>query len=106
MLEPRETGGGTGVPRESAGPNRRAGLRFAYGDDAPAVIEALDLAIKPGEFVAIEGPSGAGKSTFIKLLGKLLAPSGGTIRIDGVDLRELDTRHYRSQIGVVMQDDD
>ena len=107
VLEPRET------PAEERGFRRSLqgridvqSLRFAYGDDAPAVIEAFDLAIKPGEFVAIEGPSGAGKSTFIKLLGKLLVPSGGTIRIDGVDLRELDTRHYRSQIGVVMQDDD
>ena len=70
------------------------------------MIERLDIRIAPGEFVAIEGESGVGKSTLIKLLAKLVQPSAGTIRIDGLSLGGLDTRHYRSQIGVVMQDDD
>ena len=58
------------------------------------------------EFLAVAGESGAGKSTLVKLLAKLLTPDGGEIRVDGHDLRLLDTAHYRRQLGVVMQDDD
>ncbi len=70
------------------------------------MLKDLDLDITPGEFVAIVGESGAGKSTLVKLLAKLLVPSGGEILIDGHDLRRLDTVYYRRQLGVVMQDDD
>ncbi len=79
---------------------------FAYGDDGPNVLSDFSLTVEPGEFVAIEGESGSGKSTLIKLLCKLLTPTSGTILIDGLDIRSMDTRHYRRQLGVVMQDDD
>ncbi len=105
-LEDRET------PRERSGVACKLqgrvevdGLRFAYGD-GPPVLAGLAFSVSPGEFLAIEGASGAGKSTLVKLLCKLLRPTGGSILIDGVDLASLDTRHYRSQLGVVMQDDD
>ena len=81
-------------------------LCFAYNDEEGAVLEDVNLDIASGEFVAIAGESGKGKTTFIKLLCKLLLPTDGEIQVDGIDLGQLDTLHYRSQIGVVMQDDD
>ena len=106
-LETRETPlGEQGARRELGGQVDIEGLRFGYGDDAPLVIDGLDIHIAQGEFVAIEGESGAGKSTLIKLLAKLLRPDAGVIRIDGVALGDLDTGHYRRQTGAVMQDDD
>ena len=69
-------------------------------------LDAVDLEITAGEFVSISGASGKGKTTLIKLLAKLLTPTEGEILVDGVDLRQLDTMHYRRQLGVVMQDDD
>ncbi len=70
------------------------------------MLDEVELAIVPGEFIAIEGDSGTGKTTFVKLLCKLLAPSTGEILIDDIRLADLDTADYRRQIGVVMQDDD
>jgi len=64
------------------------------------------LQVSPGEFVAIAGRSGIGKSTLIKLLCKLLTPGAGVLFVDGTDINNLDSEHYRRQLGVVMQDDD
>ena len=50
------------------------------------------------------GATGAGKTTLVKLLIRLYDPTGGSIRIDGVDIREMPLKHVRSQVGVVMQD--
>ena len=81
-------------------------ISFSYDRDGPLVLERLQLQVKPGEFVAITGRSGVGKSTVIKLLSRLLLPQAGTIRVDGVDVRNYGVRSYRSNLGVVMQDDD
>ena len=106
-LEERE------VPAERKG--RRLDLRgeiciksldFAYGEEEGCVLSAVSLDVAAGEFVALAGESGRGKTTLIKLLAKLLTPTAGEMRVDGVDLRQLDTAHYRRQLGVVMQDDD
>ena len=95
-----------GIRSELRGAISLRSLRFAYNDEEGAVLQDLHLEVAAGEFVAIAGASGAGKSTLVKLLAKLLVPSGGEIRVDGHDLRRLDTVHYRRQLGVVMQDDD
>ena len=97
---------GAGTERPLAGRIEVRGVRFAYGDDAPSILEGFDLKISPGEFVAIEGASGCGKSTLIKLLCRLTTPLSGTILVDGMELASLDARHYRRKLGVVMQDDD
>ena len=64
------------------------------------------IRVGAGEFVAVTGESGKGKTTLVKLLTRLLDPEAGEILVDGVNLRGLDTAHYRRQLGVVMQDDD
>src|SRR5256885_603077 len=57
-----------------------------------------------GEWVGLVGPSGGGKPTIVNLIARFYDVTGGTIRIDGVDIRRLDTGHYRRQIGMVLQD--
>jgi ATP-binding cassette subfamily B protein len=81
------------------------GVTFAYPTrpDAP-VLRGVDLAVRPGEVVALVGPSGAGKSTVAALLARLYDPSAGRILLDGKDLRELAPDGLRRRIGVVAQE--
>ena len=82
------------------------GLQKIYrvGDVDVQALRGVDLEIKRGEFLSVIGPSGSGKSTLFHILGGLAPPSGGEVLIDGVDLRRLETGHYRRQIGMVLQD--
>ena len=68
------------------------------------ILKDIDLAIRPGEVVALVGPSGAGKTTLVQLLPRFYDPVRGSVRVDGVDLREVTLRSLRSQIGIVAQD--
>ncbi len=63
----------------------------------------IDLAIRPGEFVAIVGASGSGKSTLLRLLLGFERPSRGTVRYDGEDLASLDLKSPGSHLGTVLQ---
>ena len=105
-LEAREVADRRGIRAELRGAIRLQAVSFAYGDKDGRVLDNFNLNVAPGEFVAIMGESGVGKSTLVKLLAKLLEPISGEIQVDGHDLRQLDTVHYRRQLGVVMQDDD
>lgn len=78
------------------------GVSFAY-PGRPPVFENLDLHIAAGETIAILGPNGAGKSTLAHLLLRLHDPDDGTIKIDGTDIREVDMRSLRDQVGIVAQ---
>jgi ATP-binding cassette subfamily B protein len=81
------------------------GVRFAYpARRDQTVLQGIDLAVDAGEVVAVVGPSGAGKSTLAQLLSRFYDPDEGRIRLDGRDLRELDPRWLRRQIGVVSQE--
>lgn len=79
------------------------GVSFSYNQRTP-VLNGIDLHVRAGESVALVGPSGAGKSTIAALLQRLYDPTSGSIRIDGVDLREMKQRSLRERIGVVSQD--
>jgi ATP-binding cassette subfamily B protein RaxB len=81
------------------------GITFRYADTEPEVLSGADLQVEPGEFVAITGPSGGGKTTLLKVMIGLFRPTAGTVLIDGVPLANMDIQAFRSQIGVVMQDD-
>jgi ATP-binding cassette, subfamily B, bacterial len=78
-------------------------VSFAY-DGIRMVLRNITFDVQPGEMVGLVGPSGAGKSTVTNLLARFYDLSGGAIRVDGVDLRDLDLGHYRRQLGVVLQD--
>ncbi|MCA1229388.1 MULTISPECIES: ABC transporter ATP-binding protein [unclassified Saccharopolyspora] len=79
-------------PRDvPAGPRVRArGLTHRWGEHAEPVLSELDLDLDPGEHLAVVGPSGIGKSTFAGLLTGTLAPTGGSVRVGGVVVTELD----------------
>jgi ATP-binding cassette, subfamily B, bacterial MsbA len=84
---------------------RFEGVRFRYGDRGDDwVLDGIDLVARPGEVVALVGPSGAGKSTLVTLISRFHDPLEGRIALDGVDLRELDPRALRAQVGVVPQE--
>ena len=79
-------------------------VHFTYpGTDKP-VLQGVSFRISPGESAAFVGSNGAGKTTVIKLLCRFYEPNSGTIRIDGIDIREFDTASLRRQIGVIFQD--
>lgn len=78
-------------------------VRFHYGE-ARNVIEGLNLAIRPGEKIALIGPSGAGKSTLVNLLLRLYDVQGGQILIDDQDIAQVSQASLRAQIGMITQD--
>jgi ATP-binding cassette subfamily B protein len=69
-----------------------------------AALSHVDLRVAPGETVAIVGPSGAGKSTLFQLLLRFYDTGAGTVRLDGVDVRQADPHALRDRIGIVPQD--
>jgi ATP-binding cassette, subfamily B, bacterial len=78
-------------------------VTFAYPGGA-AVLEGFDLTIPAGSSLAIVGQNGAGKTTLAKLLCRLYDPQSGAIEIDGLDVRDLDLRSWRSRLTAVFQD--
>ncbi|WP_421361094.1 ABC transporter ATP-binding protein [Agrobacterium rosae] len=78
-------------------------VSFGYSD-GKQVLSNIDLTIKAGETVAFVGPSGAGKTTLCSLLPRFYEVTGGSISIDGIDIRHMTLASLRSQIGIVQQD--
>jgi ATP-binding cassette subfamily B protein len=77
---------------------------FRYGGkETPYVLENIDVEIDAGSTVAIVGQSGSGKTTLAKLLVGFYQPVEGNVLVDGHDMKTLDMRHFRSQVGYVMQ---
>ncbi len=75
---------------------------FAYGKDP--VLHGVSFRVPPGGCFALVGESGHGKSTLARLIGRHYDPDRGAVRIDGHDLRDVQLRSYRRQLGVVLQD--
>jgi ATP-binding cassette subfamily B protein len=78
-------------------------VRSEYKKDEP-VLRGVSFEAKPGEMIAIVGPTGAGKTTIINLLPRFYDVSGGAVKIDGVDVRDVSAASLREQIGIVLQD--
>jgi ATP-binding cassette subfamily B protein len=78
-------------------------VTFAY-DGVRQVLKGVSFDVLPGELIGLVGSSGGGKSTIVNLIARFYDVTGGAVRIDGVDIRELETGHYRRQIGMVLQD--
>jgi len=82
-----------------------ANVQFSYPSrPETAALHHVNLDVKPGETVAVVGPSGAGKTTLFQLLLRFYDPQSGSIRLDGVDIRDLDLHVLRDAIGIVPQD--
>ncbi|NNC38384.1 MAG: peptidase domain-containing ABC transporter [Acidimicrobiales bacterium] len=90
---------------EIAGKISIQNVSFRYSDNDPWVLKDLNMEIGAGSMVAITGVSGGGKTTLMKLILGLYPPTDGKIEIDGKPLSDIGMGHWRSQIGVVMQDD-
>jgi ABC-type multidrug transport system fused ATPase/permease subunit len=79
-----------------------AGVRFAYPGEEE-VLEGIDLTLEPGEIVAVCGGTGAGKSTLLNLLPRFYDPTEGSVRLGGVDLREVALETVRDAVAVITQ---
>lgn len=79
-------------------------VTFAYPGSSEPVFRGLDLEIVAGQSLAIVGENGAGKTTLIKLLTRLYDPQDGSVKVDGVDLRELAADSWHRRVGAVFQD--
>jgi ABC-type multidrug transport system fused ATPase/permease subunit len=95
----------TELPR-IAGALRFDHVSFRYGTDAGSAwaLRDIQLAIRPGETVALVGETGAGKSTFAKLVARFYDPTEGSILVDGHDLRSVTAESLRAQMGMVPQE--
>jgi ATP-binding cassette subfamily B protein len=92
-------------PRPARGEIAFEGVVFAYpGRDGAPALDGFDLAVRSGERVALVGPSGAGKTTVFRLLLRFYDPRKGSVRIDGVDLRQADPSQVRRRIALVAQE--
>ncbi len=79
-------------------------VSFQYPGGARKALENISLTINPGEVVALVGENGSGKTTLMKLLCRLYDPTDGSIALDGIDLRQFDTKSLRSEISIIFQD--
>ncbi|HEX5564038.1 MAG TPA: ABC transporter ATP-binding protein [Sporosarcina sp.] len=77
---------------------------FSYGEAEEPVLRDVNFTVKPGETVALVGMSGGGKSTIVSLIPRFYDVTHGSIRIDGYDLRDVQLKSLRDQIGLVLQD--
>lgn len=103
------------IPVITTGPNPQAlpsgpytiqfdDVSFVYeGSDGPS-LRGVNLAIKPGETVALVGPSGGGKTTMLNMIPRFYDPAEGRLLVNGVDLRELPLEAWRRQVALVSQD--
>jgi ABC-type multidrug transport system fused ATPase/permease subunit len=78
-------------------------VSFGYSRHSP-VLHNVNLEIKPGEMIGIVGRSGSGKTTLVNLLCRFYDVNEGTVRVDGIDVRDLNLDELRSQIGIVLQE--
>ncbi len=93
---------GSYIPEKIHGKFELKNVDFTYPNGNQALFD-VNMAIEPNKITALVGLSGAGKSTIVNLLDKFYEPQTGVITLDGVDLREYDTKFLRENIGLVLQ---
>ncbi|MUK88322.1 ATP-binding cassette domain-containing protein [Ornithinibacillus sp. L9] len=79
-------------------------VSFRYEDEEEEVLKNVDLHVEAGETIAFVGMSGGGKSTLISLLPRFYDVTNGSIKVDGIDIRDVEARSLRDNIGMVLQD--
>ena len=91
------------IPKEAYGNVRFENVDFSY-DGSRQILKNVSFELKSGNSVAIVGPSGSGKSTMVNLIPRLYDVTGGSVKFDGVDVRQLDLNYLRNNVGVVTQE--
>ncbi len=91
------------IPKERSGSVTFQNVRFGYTPDR-MLMNGVNLAVKPGQKVAIVGPTGAGKTTLINLLMRFYEINGGSITVDGVNIQDMPRKELRDRFGMVLQD--
>ena len=82
---------------------KEAHFRYPTRVEVP-VLQGLNVSVKPGQTLALVGPSGCGKSTVVSLIERFYDPLSGSLTLDGTDLKDLNIRWLRSQVGIVSQE--
>ncbi|MDQ3147892.1 MAG: ATP-binding cassette domain-containing protein, partial [Actinomycetota bacterium] len=83
---------------------RFEGVRFAYGEGTPLVLDGLDFTVPAGASVALVGPTASGKTTVARLIPRFYDVTGGALSIDGVDVRDVALAELRRSVGIVFED--
>lgn len=79
-------------------------VSFHYDDSPELILDNINFTVKRGEIIALVGPSGGGKTTLVDLIPRFHDPTGGSILIDGVDIKEIKIENLRSMMGIVTQE--
>ncbi len=104
MSAPLETEPGRALTPEIQGRVEFRNVGFMYGDSSEPVLDGVSFTAERGETVAILGATGSGKSTLVQLLQRLYTATSGEILIDGVNINDIERRHLRRSIGIVLQE--
>jgi ATP-binding cassette subfamily C protein/ATP-binding cassette subfamily C protein LapB len=107
LMQLKQEGSANGpsrLPRRFDGALSFSRVSFRYAASADPALLGVTLHVPAGQSVAIVGQSGAGKSTLLKLAAGLYEPQGGTIALDGLDIRQFDPAELRTAMGFVLQD--
>jgi ATP-binding cassette subfamily B protein len=102
--QPERQSGVRGLCPQLQGRIEFEGVSFRYGPDGPPVLQDVSFTVPEGQVFGIVGRSGSGKTTLMRLIQGLSIAQQGVLRMDGVDIREIDLEHLRRRIGVVLQD--
>ena len=93
------------IPEKATGAVTFSNVDFAYEKkEDDLILHDVSFSLEPGKSIAIVGPSGAGKSTIVSLIPRLYDVLGGSVCVDGIDVRKLDLSWLRANIGIVTQD--
>lgn len=104
MNRPSESGMGVGLRPSFEGRIEFENVSFNYSPTSPPALDRVNIAVPAGKVVGVVGRSGSGKTTLTRLMQGLYPSQQGIIRIDRIDIRELDKAHLRRNIGVVLQE--
>ena len=106
VTAPVITDSSSGSPLPAGGPGevRFEAVRFSYAPELPVVLDGFDLVVPAGQSVALVGATGSGKTTVARLIPRFYDAVAGTVRVDGVDVREVRLRELRRAVGIVFED--